>query len=111
MIEPKLIQVSGILMSGYDIKFKFDIDYLGKEHLDRIFKIIGNSLNIQFDENFNPYPKHIDTNYIFKDVSNHSFENIKLITDAFFDFSFKDFTDIPLYKFLVLKNTIISFNI
>ena len=104
MIELKLIQVSGILMSGYDIKFKFDIDYLGKEHLDRIFKIIGNSLNIQFDENFNPYPKHIDTNYIFKDVSNHSFENIKLITDAFFDFSFEYFTDIPLYKFLVLKN-------
>ncbi|MBQ6512602.1 condensation domain-containing protein [Methanobrevibacter sp.] len=91
-------------MEGYEIKFEFDSSYLDKYQLDAIFDKIGNRLNIRFDENLRPYSTDDDKIYIMEDVSGESGENIRLIKDSFFDFTFENIVDVSLYRFLVLKN-------
>ena len=91
-------------MESYEIKFEFDSDYLDKYRLDAIFNKIGNILNIRFDENLRPYSTEDNKIYTFKDVCNESAENIRLIKDSFFDFTFENIVDVALYRFLVLKN-------
>ena len=83
-----------------DIKFRFDIDLIDESRIQMIFHNIENLLNIQFDENFNPYTVKNKNCYTFKEVS---CENIYLETSKFFKFTFRNVIDTPLYKFLILK--------
>ena len=92
------------MMNGYEIKFKFDIGNMDKGQLDKSFKKIGNTLSVQFDENYDVYHADAESAYQFMDVSNQTGENIEKITDDFFTFTFDDIIDVPLYRFLVLKN-------
>jgi amino acid adenylation domain-containing protein len=91
-------------MSGKDIKFSFEYDFLDKNELDNIFKEIGDALNIQFDEDLNYYNVDYDDVYSFKDVSGENSRFIQTEMNNFFDYSFKDIVNKPLYKFLVLQN-------
>ena len=91
-------------MKDSEIKFKFNINDLNKEQLEITFKKIGNILNIQFDEDLKPYLKNSNAIYTFKDVSTQPIEKTEKIIDSFFDFTFDNIINVPLYKFLVLKN-------
>ena len=93
-------------MREFRIRFKFEVPYINKKHFEEVFKKIIGTLNIQFDEDLNPYVKN-DSNkdaYKFMDVSSLSDVNIKKIIDSFFNFTFDNIINVPLYRFLVLKN-------
>lgn len=69
-----------------------------------MFKGIGNALNVQFDKDLNPYLGDNGDIYLFRDVSSLSSESIETVIDNFFSFKFGNVIDVPLYKFLVLKD-------
>ena len=87
-----------------DIKFKFNIGSINENKLEKLFKEIGNELNVQFDEKFNPYIADNVNSYQFKDLSNSESEDIEMEINNFFNFTFENVIKVPLYKFLVLKN-------
>ena len=91
-------------MDGYEIKFSFEYNSVDKQQFDNLFAKIGNCLNIQFDENYNAYSQTNNEIYLYNDVSNQTSTNINKIIDSFFSFNFEDIINVPLYKFLVLKN-------
>ena len=91
-------------MKFHEIRFKFYKESIDENYLDEFFKRIENILNIQFDEKFNHYCTDNEIFYQFMDVSNQSSERIDEITNNFFNFTFDIIVDVPLYKFLVLKN-------
>ena len=94
----------GVSMDFFVIKFKFICDFKGKKHLDDTFKKIEDSLNIRLDDDLNYYFTDNETGYHFEDISNENPESVKKITEIFFNFTFKNITDVSLYKFLFLKN-------
>lgn len=91
-------------MVVYEIKFKFENKLISKKELDYLFNIISDTISFQFDEELNVYPKRPEEIYQYMDVSNKTIEDIEEITESFFNFTFKEIIDVPLYKFLVLKN-------
>ncbi|WP_407374929.1 amino acid adenylation domain-containing protein [Methanobrevibacter sp.] len=92
-------------MKGHDIKFKFDVDLLSKEQLDNLFKKISDELSWRIDENHEIYSKIEDgAIYDYVDVSNKTQSDISEMFDSFFAFGFEDIINVPLYKFLVVKN-------
>ena len=90
-------------MEYNNIKFKFNVKFNSYNQLDFIFKEIAHYLNIQYDEKLKPYFKDNEDIYIIEDVSNLSVEIIEEIVASFFDFTFDNIINVPLYKFLVLK--------
>ena len=86
-----------------NIKFIFDINLRDKNSLDDIFNKLK-SLNIRFDNNLIPYSTGNNVIYEFDDVSKLDKSDIQLKINSFFNFTFKDFVNVDLYKFLVLKN-------
>ena len=86
-----------------NIKFIFDINFRDKNSLDDIFNKLK-SLNIRFDNNLIPYSTGNNVIYEFDDVSKLDKSDIQLKINSFFNFTFKDFVNVDLYKFLVLKN-------
>ena len=60
--------------------------------------------NWHFDENFNVTLIDEDVDYQVKDVSNLEEIETESIIDSFFRFTFDDTIDVPLYRFLVLKD-------
>ena len=94
-----------INMMSNTIKFKF-ISNVDEGQLDNLFEKIEKSLSVQFDVDFKPYSKNNSEIYKIKDVSNYSRVKIEKITDSFFDFTFDNIADVPLYKFLVLKDDV-----
>ncbi len=93
-----------IKMRNYAVKFTFISRLFNKSQLDLVFKDIGSFLNLQFDEKLNPYIAVNQDIYQYEDISNQTQENIDKITNDFFNFSFDSIVNVPLYKFLVLKN-------
>ena len=94
-------------MREFGIKFKFEVPYINKKHFEGIFEKIADALDIQFDEEFKPYVKNDKINkelYKFRDVSSLSDASIKKIIDSFFNFTFDNIINCPLYRFIVLKN-------
>ncbi|WP_407431868.1 amino acid adenylation domain-containing protein [Methanobrevibacter sp.] len=91
-------------MNCYDIKFLINLD----EYDDSVIKnVLNNSKNIfnwQFDKNFDAKIIEEDINFQTRDVSNFENEKIEKIIHSFFNFTFDEVIDVPLYKFLVLKN-------
>ena len=92
-----------MVMKNGEIKFSFDTNFLNKNYLDNIFKKIK-SLNIRFDENLNPYYSDNKIIYEFEDISKLDPQDIEIKINSFFSFTFKDITNVSLYKFLILKN-------
>ena len=90
-------------MGKFEIRFKFEIPYIIKKQFEGIFEKIADALNIQFDEELKPYVNNKAYPYEFRDVSSLSEDNIKKIMDSFFNFTFNDIINVPLYRFLVLK--------
>ena len=91
-------------MRSYEIKFRFDNELLTKTQLDYIFDKIGKSLDIRFDKNLKPYVADNDNIYDMIDISNLNQETVDNEISSFFRFDFEEIIDVPLYKFLVLKN-------
>lgn len=83
-----------------DIKFRFDIDLKNENNIQKLFQNIGSLLNVQFDENFNPYPVENHEYYTLKEVFH---ESINFEISNFFNFKFNEVVDTPLYRFLILK--------
>uniref|UniRef100_UPI00388D0776 D-alanine--poly(phosphoribitol) ligase subunit DltA n=1 Tax=Methanobrevibacter sp. TaxID=66852 RepID=UPI00388D0776 len=90
-------------MGGHEIKFSFECHLNSFNDLDMKFDKIAKSINIQFDNNFNHYTCENKKIYEFKDVSNQNPSDIKKEMDSFFAYSFDNFVDVSLFKFLVLK--------
>ena len=91
-------------MEYCDIKFLLNFDEYEFSSLDDVLKSSKSFLNWKFDENFNAYNSDEEIDYEITDVSgleNKAVENIK---SSFFSSAFYNVIDIPLYKFLVLKN-------
>ena len=88
-------------MKGYDIKFILNYDYLITPNS---FNNAKNILNWLFDENFNATLINKDIDYQVEDVSNLESRSIEEIINSFFSFTFDNVVNVPLYKFLVLKN-------
>ena len=91
-------------MEYCDIKFLLNFDEYEFSSLDDVLKSSKSFLNWKFDENFNAYTSDEEIDYEITDVSgleNKAVENIKY---SFFSSAFDNVIDIPLYKFLVLKN-------
>ena len=91
-------------MISHEIKFSFDCEIVDKQQIDSLFENIGNCLNVQFDENYIAYSQNNAEIYEFRDVSSLTSLNVDEIINSFFDFTFEDIINVPLYKFLVLKN-------
>ena len=93
-------------MNYYDVKFLLDFDnYFDYSKIKYIFSDLRRALNWQFDENFNANLIDEDIDYQIRDVSNLEMNEIDEIIDSFFRFNFDDVINVPLYKFLVLKNS------
>ena len=91
-------------MEYCDIKFLLNFDEYEFSSIDDVLKSSKSFLNWKFDENFNAYTSDEEIDYEITDVSgleNKAVENIK---SSFFSSAFDNVIDIPLYKFLVLKN-------
>ena len=88
-------------MKGYDIKFILNYDYFITPNSFNNAKSI---LNWLFDENFNATLINKDIDYQVEDVSNLESSSIEEIINSFFSFTFDNVINVPLYKFLVLKN-------
>ncbi|WP_296888834.1 non-ribosomal peptide synthetase [uncultured Methanobrevibacter sp.] len=86
-----------------DVKFILNVD-VNDYSIGDIFNKAKSILNWQFDENFNAILTDGDVDYLSKDVSNLKETIVEEIIDSFFDFTFDEVIDVPLYKFLVLKN-------
>ena len=82
------------------IKFRLNKKTFNKT----LFTKVVNSLNISFDENYNPYINKNENYFEFKDFTGTDDEIIENEIDSFFKFNFYSFVDICLYKFLVLKS-------
>ena len=91
-------------MNHYEVKFLLDFDNYDYSIIEYIFSNVRNALNWQFDENFNANLIDEDINYQVRDVSNLEMDEIDKIIDSFFRFNFDYIINVPLYKFLVLKN-------
>ena len=90
-------------MNFETIKFKFNAK-LSQKKLKDIFDELSDSLNIQFDKNLKPYKANNDNIYDMIDISNLNQETVDNEISSFFRFDFEEIIDVPLYKFLVLKN-------
>ena len=86
-----------------EIKFQFDISSTDSE-IDKAFKKIGSLLNIRFDDNLNEYSTEDNSPYTLLNISDFNKESIENEIRTFFTFSFKEIINVPLYRFLVLKN-------
>ena len=91
-------------MEFHEIKFSFDTELTDNEHLDSIFTEIDSFLGYHLDENLNMYPAKNEEIYDFKDFSNLNQEELENEINHFFNFNFNEIYDVPLYKFLVIKN-------
>ncbi|WP_407422907.1 amino acid adenylation domain-containing protein [Methanobrevibacter sp.] len=91
-------------MNYYDVKFSLNFDKYDYSKIKYIFNNARSALNWQFDENFNAKLIDGDIDYQIRDVSNLERNEIDKIIDSFFRFSFDEIINVPLYKFLVLKN-------
>ena len=87
----------------HDIKFILDVD-INEYFIENAFNKAEDILNRQFDENFNVIQTDGEVAYQIKDVSNLKETTIEEIIYSFFDFTFHEVIDVPLYRFLVLKN-------
>ena len=88
-------------MKCYDIKFILNYNY---PISSKSFNNAKSILNWLFDENFNATLIDKDIDYQVEDVSNLERIDIEEIIDSFFNFTFDNIINVPLYKFLVLKN-------
>ena len=91
-------------MKSDEIKFKFQLENIDEESLKSLFNKIGTSLNIYFDDDLNIYTKNMKNTYSLIDVSEWKEKRIKETISSFFNFSFDEVIDVPLFKFLILKN-------
>ena len=92
-------------MNYYGVKFLLNFDDYDYSIIKYIFNNVRSALNWQFDENFNVNLIDEDIEYQIRDVSNLESNEIDKIIDSFFRFNFDDIINVPLYKFLVLKNS------
>ena len=94
-----------IIMFDYyhDVKFIVNVD-VNEKSIGDVFNRAKAILNWQFDENLNVILTDGEIVYQSKDVSNLKETLVEEIIDSFFDFTFDDVIDVPLYRFLVLKN-------
>ena len=90
-------------MNDLWIKFKLEKDIDDKDKLDVFFKKISYLLNIQLDENLNPYRVDNENYYILKNVSNENNETIEEKINEFFNHNPSDIVNKPLYEFLILE--------
>ena len=91
-------------MKSDEIKFIFQWENIDEESLEFIFNKIETTLNVYFDNDLNIYTKNMEKTYSFIDVSDWEEERIEETIDSFFNFSFDKAIDVPLFKFLILKN-------
>ena len=91
-------------MNHYGVKFALDFENYDYSKIKNIFNKLRSALNWQFDENLNVILIDEDIDYQVRDVSNLEIDEIDKIIDSFFRFNFEDIVNVPLYKFLVLKN-------
>ena len=91
-------------MHFFEIKFKLEYHLIDIIDLDDTFKKIGQMLDFRFDENLNHYEKENERKYKFIDVSNQNENYINEKINSFFEFEFDEIINVPLYKFLVVKN-------
>ena len=87
----------------HDVKFILNVD-VNEKSIGDVFNRAKAILNWQFDENLNVILTDGEIVYQSKDVSNLKETLVEEIIDSFFDFTFDDVIDVPLYRFLVLKN-------
>ncbi|MBQ2831509.1 non-ribosomal peptide synthetase [Methanobrevibacter sp.] len=86
-----------------DVKFILNVD-VNENSIENAFNKAKNILNWRIDENSNAILIDEEVDYQIKDVSNLKETSVEEIIDSFFDFTFDDIIDVPLYRFLVLKN-------
>lgn len=91
-------------LNRYDVKFVLNFDDYEYSTIENGFNKIKGVLNWKFDENFNATPIEDTVEYQVIDVSNLTENNVKEITKSFFDFTYDNIINVPLYKFLILKN-------
>ena len=91
-------------MKSNEIKFKFQWENIDEESLESFFNKIGTTLNIYFDNDLNIYTKNMKKTYSIIDVSDWKEERIEEAMSSFLNFSFDEAIDVPLFKFLILKN-------
>lgn len=91
-------------MNVHEFKFKFESEFKDNTHLESIYEKINACFNLQFDENLKPYSVNNEKIYDFKDVSNLNPEEINNNINSFFNFNFSEIFNVPLCKFLFLKN-------
>jgi len=91
-------------MKSSEIKFQFKWENIDEKSLKSFFNKIGTELNIHFDKKSNIYTKNVDKTFDIQDVSDWEEERIRETINSFFSFSFDNTIDVPLFKFLVLKN-------
>ncbi len=92
-------------MCSEEIKFSFVVSsFICEEDVEKVFLRIADLINIQFDKDLNLYSCVSEDIYLFKDVSNKSDSSIEEEINSFFEYSFDEIVDVPLYRFLVLKN-------
>lgn len=91
-------------MNVHEIKFKLEKEIIDNTHLESIFEKIKTYFNLQFDENLKPYLVNNEKIHDFKDVSNSNQEEINNNENSFFNFTFSEIVNVPLCKFLFLKN-------
>ena len=75
-------------MKNNNIKFKFEIKFINRKHLDNIFDNIGLLLNIHFDKHLKPHRYDNNKIYTFKDISTLNQETIEKEIKDFFNYSF-----------------------
>ncbi|WP_405294927.1 AMP-binding protein [Methanobrevibacter sp.] len=92
-------------MNFYDVQFILDLEDYDYSVIEDGFIKSKNIFNWQFDKNFNATLIDGDIDYQVKDVSNLEGSETERIIDSFFEFTFDNALDVPLYRFLVLKDS------
>ena len=91
-------------MYNFDVKFALNLEDYDYSLIKDIFNKANPILNWRFDENRNVKLIDEDIAYQIKDISNLNESDVEEIIKSFFDFTFENIIDVPLYKFLVLEN-------